>query len=74
MYPNPVREQLIFETGGESFSGQLALWNLLGEKIREITVRDAQRVEIPVADLRQGVYFLKVMNGEKSEVFRILKK
>ena len=74
VYPNPVREQLIFETGGESFSGQLALWNLLGEKIREITVRDVQRVEIPVADLRQGVYFLKVMNGEKSEVFRILKK
>ena len=74
VYPNPVGDQLIFETGGEDFSGQLALWNVLGEKIREITVKDVQRLVIPVAGLRQGVYFLKVTDGEKSAVYRILKK
>ena len=74
VYPNPAGEQVTFDTGGELFSGHIALWNVVGEKVKELTVRQEQVVDIPLTGLRQGLYFLKVTGGQHTVVFRIMKK
>ena len=57
IYPNPVRDRVVIE-GIEA--AEVNVYNALGQLVK--TVRDTN--EIPVADLPQGVYMLRIADAE----------
>ena len=57
IYPNPAKETMLIEGAKAS---EVQLYNALGQLVK--TVRDAN--EIPVADLPQGVYLVRIRDGE----------
>ena len=57
IYPNPVKETMLIEGAKAS---EVQLYNALGQVVK--TVRGTN--EIPVADLPQGVYMLRIADAE----------
>ena len=57
VYPNPVRDRVVIE-GIEAV--EIQVYNTLGQVVK--TVRGTN--EIPVADLPQGVFMLRIMDAE----------
>ena len=57
IYPNPATDRVVIE-GIEA--AEVQVYNALGQIVK--TVRDAN--EIPVADLPQGVYMLRIADAE----------
>lgn len=73
-FPNPVRHQLTINFHSENIY-QICIYNLLGEKIFEITNQPNQQLNIDVSDLPPGIYVAIFKNnlGEKINK-RIIKK
>lgn len=54
-YPDPFSDQLTIEVPD---ADMIALYNIVGEKIRTISLQHGQtKTEINAADLREGIYF-----------------
>jgi hypothetical protein len=69
MYPNPTNAQLFIET---KVFGKLFIYNSLGQLIFEkmiTTTKDA----INVSEISNGVYFVKIVTLNSSEVLRLIK-
>jgi hypothetical protein len=67
-YPNPAREFVNFDYRLPEgiTSGQLVITNLLGAKVNEISLDKASgRIEVPVTDLINGIYFYTLMTGNQ---------
>lgn len=71
-YPNPFSNKLTIET---SDADMIALYNMVGEKIRTITLPHGQtKTGINVVDLRNGIYFYCVIKeGAVIETRKIIK-
>lgn len=58
-FPNPFSNKITIEFSG---ADMIALYNVVGEKIRTITLQQGQtKVEINAADLREGIYFYAIL-------------
>lgn len=63
--PNPVIEQLIVETGFESYRNvQISIFNLQGQPILSKTITQ-QKIAIDVTSLSRGIYLYEVKNGKE---------
>lgn len=61
-FPNPASQSttLRFELGTRQ-EGKIVIYNLLGTKIKtELISQNAGEIRIPVADLQNGIYFLRL--------------
>jgi subtilisin-like proprotein convertase family protein len=68
-YPNPVTDKLFLE--GTSGPGNVMIYNLLGEKVKETTPgSNPDRMEIDLSDLAPGTYAVRA--GDESRL--IIKK
>lgn len=67
-YPNPARDFLTIDL---PFTGDICLVDILG---RELTaIPDVMgNITIPVSEILEGVYFLKVSNGTNCQVERVV--
>ncbi len=76
LYPNPVRENLIFEYSTlTDESIDLEVFNTLGQAVRSIELPPAVYLEktvIPVSDWPAGMYFIR-MKGDKKAMLKFLK-
>lgn len=62
IFPNPATTQINIEMNEVESSMQIALYDLLGKKIKE-TVQPSNRLtNIDVSDLQNGIYFLQIEN------------
>lgn len=73
-YPNPVVDQLVLTIGQTTFSNVFyTLTDVSGKLISERKISDS-RTEIQFKELAQGIYFIKVISGNKEvKVFKIIK-
>jgi hypothetical protein len=61
IFPNPASEQLVISSSKKIYS--LSICDVVGKIINTETY-DANRVELPIAHLPSGVYYLKINNTE----------
>jgi hypothetical protein len=59
IYPNPAKNKIFIENR-KHFLEEVYMVNVLGETVRAIKPITATQTEINIADLPQGVYFIKV--------------
>lgn len=70
IYPNPVRDELLVEVDGLK---KVAVINLLGQRIKEVTIGGERMARIPVGDLPKALYLVQVMTeyGNKTKIISV---
>ncbi len=69
-YPNPV-ENILKMNANESIN-QVSLYSILGREIKKLTQEDLS-VELDMSNLPSGTYFVRVLIGNSSGSFKIIK-
>jgi PKD repeat protein len=67
VYPNPATDVLTIVGHGE-----LTLLNALGEKVLQTQIQNSKS-EFSIGNLLSGIYFIKVSDGEKTTVKKVVK-
>lgn len=66
IYPNPVKDMLYMNLDVSKQITSIDIHNIVGEKLKSVRVQNGLKsVTIPVADLKKGIYFLRVLSGGK---------
>jgi hypothetical protein len=75
VYPNPADNVLTIDFQSNSYQKVIAtLFNLTGEKVLEKVLTQVQgKIEWQLGQLPAGVYMLKLKDGDKSSVHKIIK-
>jgi len=72
IYPNPATSQLNIEVNDLSnYPQKVELYNVLGEKMLEVLPHE-NKFSIDVIDFAEGVYFLKIISGNKTTSHKII--
>lgn len=71
-YPNPANDKLTIKTKNLSASAKVEFHNSLGQLVYASSISDESTID--VSNFSQGLYFLKVTDGSKSETKKIIKK
>ncbi len=63
-YPNPAKDKLYIES--ETPMSTIAVYNLLGQKLKSFSTEGTKKYEISVNDLPSGTYILTVQSGNST--------
>jgi photosystem II stability/assembly factor-like uncharacterized protein len=72
IYPNPTNGKITIETPPSDGAG-LIIYDLLGQKLSETAIIDTY-TQIDISTFAPAAYLFELVNGNKSEVKRIIKK
>jgi len=73
-YPNPVKDLLQIEVGGEmKGKASAVLYDLSGKVLRQIELKDAAAT-LDMSGLAQGMYLLRYIDEERTSAIRIQKQ
>ena len=72
IYPTSIVDYVAVELEQPMISAKFTIMNVAGQVIRKQTLESSSN-SIDLSDLRAGIYFLKVENGGRSHVGRIVK-
>jgi hypothetical protein len=64
LYPNPVTNEVVIETGKAHQEKDIAIRNVLGQKVIERNDVRQARIRIATKQLGNGVYFVTVASDE----------
>lgn len=70
VYPNPVRETLSIKSPAGS---DISIYNVLGATVKTINKANALQ-KVSLADLKSGLYFVKIINEGKVFQSKIIKE
>jgi len=65
VFPNPVHSKFVISFKGTIRKGTIEIQNILGENIFMTNIFNETQKEINLNNISQGVYFVKVFDGEK---------
>ncbi len=63
VYPNPFSNEITLVSSVGNHSGKAVLYNVLGEKIHEFTLKGTVQ-KLDLSDLKAGVYYIQVQNTQ----------
>ncbi len=69
IYPNPAKDILYIKTDGKYYNAKI--FNILGEEVAGFAVQ--QFAEINIANLRKGLYIIKIWNDKKIRTTKFIK-
>jgi hypothetical protein len=72
VYPNPVTNELIIEMAGKGEKGNFEISNSTGQIVSKGTL--SEKTVIQTSDFSQGVYVVKIENGDVIEFKKIVKQ
>jgi len=72
IYPNPVTDKLIVDVQSDFFT-EVFLYNNFGQLITYENAHISQKIELPMQHYPNGIYILKLHNGGKSVVKKIVR-
>ncbi len=77
VYPNPLthQSQIYFDLRGHSLeqNAKIELINLLGERLESFTVQESKGTISLDMDLRSGIYFIRLSNGNNQQMIKVIK-
>jgi len=77
VYPNPTSEIVNISIGGQALKANILLFNLDGNLLfsKEVILNPLKRsYQIPVDHFPPGLYFIRVISGERIENLKLLKR
>jgi len=75
IYPIPAKDVLFVTLDGSKHLTSLEIYNVVGQKVRTVSLLDGMKsVSVSVSDLKKGVYFMKVVSGNKEITTRTFSK
>jgi hypothetical protein len=72
IYPNPCNNQLYIQLPENNNPIEIVISDINGKKVYQ-TQNDNSLLSIDFSELKQGVYFIKIRNGQLSEIHKIVK-
>jgi hypothetical protein len=73
IYPNPTKGLFTVETTNLLSSAIIQLSDVIGRVVLDKTITSTKE-QIEISDLNTGVYFLKIKNGDKQFITKIIKQ
>ena len=73
MYPNPARNVLVLACSGTNGSAVITIYNQSGQKVLERKMANSN-VTIPISHLAKGVYSVKIVSNNYTEVKKMMKE
>lgn len=74
VYPNPVRDEAVIEINGNNFSDlNVELYGLSGSLLETVSRTETGRMRIDMSKYQQGVYFIRVSEGNQVVRKKIVK-
>ncbi|MFI5136027.1 MAG: T9SS type A sorting domain-containing protein [Chitinophagales bacterium] len=75
IYPIPAKDMLYVNLDGGRHITSMEIYNVVGQKVKTVPIQDGLKsVSVSVTDLKKGVYFLRVVSGEKEITTRTFSK
>jgi hypothetical protein len=76
MYPNPVKDELhvSFVTAGFNDEAVITLYNLNGQVIKEVSIKNSLETILKLSDLSSGQYILRVSDQTKTIAKKMIKE
>lgn len=78
LYPNPVRDQLTIELPGNGNTAVVSVVDLTGRSVIEGRGFDQQgeiaRMQLDMSALPQGLYLVRIQNGDEETVHRVVRE
>lgn len=75
VYPIPAKDILNVNFDGVKNVNSVAVYNVVGQKLKTYNVyAGSKTVAIPVADMKKGVYFLRVYSNNKEAITKTFTK
>lgn len=71
IFPNPVQDKLNIENPQEINLDEVGIFDMTGKKVKSFSSFDEA---INIERLEQGVYFVRLIKGNTSKTFRVIKK
>ena len=74
IYPNPNKGKFFVQLGSDfNTNTKIEVYNVMGKRVYE-TLASNSKTEIDLSDLDQGIYFIRVMDGETILTQKIIKQ
>lgn len=75
LYPIPAKDILNISFDGVKNANSIAIYNVVGQKLKSVNLSAGSKsVAVPVAELKKGVYFLRVYNNSKEIITKTFTK
>jgi len=76
IYPNPTTGTFILELTGDISVEKVTvdIYGIWGEKILTETINGERKHEFSLSDKPSGVYFIRIISGNKAETVKIIKQ
>jgi len=74
VYPNPVIGDVTLETDWKFERAEVTVLNLSGQVVWSIREVNTQSLQLPMSEMKQGVYFVRIIERNKSQMIKIIKK
>ncbi len=74
VYPNPTTGNFILELAGNTDQVKVDIYVMWGEKLLSSMLTGERRHEFSLSDKPVGVYFIRVVSGDKVETVKIIKQ
>ncbi len=77
LFPNPANKELNIVLDANSKSLNFEIYNALGSIIKEVKVNNLQgktKITIPITELGNGIYFIHIIGGNYSKIYKFVKQ
>ena len=76
VYPNPTTGNFVLELKSESLPEKVTvdIFGILGEKALNKTMTGLRKYEFSISDRPVGIYFIRIICGDKAETVKIIKQ
>jgi trimeric autotransporter adhesin len=74
IYPNPAQDKFTVNLSSslKSLKADLIIYNMIGTKVKELSIIKNQATDINCREMATGIYFVKVIDGNRSFVQKML--
>ena len=74
VYPNPTCGNFTLELPGNNDNVMVAIYGMLGEKILTESIHGEGKHEFSLSERPMGIYFIRIISGDKAETVKIIKR
>lgn len=76
VYPNPTSGDFTLELNGFDLSSKISveIYNMMGERLLQQEIFGSQAYRFDMSQMPKGMYILRLLNGDKAEMQKIIKQ
>ena len=74
IYPNPTTGNFILELSGDADQVKVDVYGIWGEKVFSEVLGGSRKHKFSLSDRPTGIYFIRVISGDKAETVKVIKQ